>query len=40
MGQFVLLPDGTMWMGNGVGMGTAGYGNEMLSVGRESRLCG
>ncbi|TYJ51663.1 hypothetical protein B9479_007751 [Cryptococcus floricola] len=34
MGQFVLLPDGTMWMGNGVGMGTAGYGNEGYSLGQ------
>lgn len=33
MGEFVHLPDGTFWMGNGVGMGTAGYGGEMLSVG-------
>lgn len=28
MGQFVYLPDGTLWMGNGVHMGTAGYGSE------------
>ena len=35
MGQFVFLPDGTMWMGNGVGMGTAGYGDNQYSVGRE-----
>jgi hypothetical protein len=35
MGQFVYLPDGTMWMGGGVGMGTAGYGNDKYSVGRE-----
>ena len=35
MGEFVHLPDGTFWMGNGVGMGTAGYGGEMLSVGSE-----
>ncbi|OWZ40591.1 glyoxal oxidase [Cryptococcus neoformans 125.91] len=34
MGQFVILPDGTFWMGNGVAMGTAGYGNEMYSVGQ------
>ncbi|XAO25846.1 hypothetical protein I312_104676 [Cryptococcus bacillisporus CA1280] len=34
MGQFVMLPDGTFWMGNGVAMGTAGYGNEMYSVGQ------
>jgi hypothetical protein len=29
MGQFVYLPDGTLWMGNGVNMGTAGYGDEL-----------
>lgn len=28
MGQFVYLPDGTLWMGNGAQMGTAGYGTE------------
>jgi hypothetical protein len=39
MGEFVHLPDGTFWMGNGVGMGTAGYGGEMLSVGSTSILC-
>lgn len=33
MGQFNYLPDGTLWMGNGVSMGTAGYGNENWSVG-------
>ena len=33
MGQFVLMPDGTAWMGNGVAMGTAGYGDEHYSVG-------
>ncbi|WVR07362.1 hypothetical protein IAU60_004403 [Kwoniella sp. DSM 27419] len=33
MGQFVILPDGTFWMGNGVGMGTAGYGNDRYSIG-------
>ena len=33
MGQFVLMPDGTAWMGNGVAMGTAGYGSELYSVG-------
>lgn len=38
MGQFVMLPDGTFWMGNGVAMGTAGYGNEMYSVGRKSSI--
>ena len=34
MGQFVYLPDGTMWMGNGVAMGTAGYGDDQFSVGQ------
>jgi hypothetical protein len=34
MGQFVYLPDGTMWMGNGVAMGTAGYGDDKYSVGQ------
>lgn len=34
MGQFVMLPDGTMWMGNGVAMGTAGYGDDHYSVGQ------
>ncbi|WVQ72346.1 hypothetical protein IAR50_001897 [Cryptococcus sp. DSM 104548] len=34
MGQFVYLPDGTMWMGNGVGMGTAGYGDDGYSIGQ------
>lgn len=33
MGEFVHLPDGTMFMSNGVGMGTAGYGNDGYSVG-------
>lgn len=33
MGQFVHLPDGTMWHGNGVAMGTAGYGDQMYSIG-------
>lgn len=33
MGEFVHLPDGTFWMGNGIGMGTAGYGNDHYSVG-------
>lgn len=33
MGQFVYLPDGKIWMGNGVAMGTAGYGNEGWSAG-------
>ncbi|WVQ82067.1 hypothetical protein IAT38_004195 [Cryptococcus sp. DSM 104549] len=34
MGQFVMLPDGTFWMGNGVAMGTAGYGDDGYSVGQ------
>ncbi|WVR03155.1 hypothetical protein IAU60_000145 [Kwoniella sp. DSM 27419] len=34
MGQFIYLPDGTMWMGNGVNMGTAGYGDEHYSIGQ------
>ncbi|WVO17686.1 hypothetical protein L204_105384 [Cryptococcus depauperatus] len=34
MGQFVLLPDGSMWMGNGVAMGTAGYGDDKYSIGQ------
>lgn len=33
MGSFAYLPDGTLWMGNGVAMGTAGYGDDMWSVG-------
>jgi hypothetical protein len=28
MGQFISLPDGRLWMGNGAALGTAGYGNE------------
>lgn len=28
MGQFISLPDGRLWMGNGAHLGTAGYGNE------------
>ena len=27
MGQFIILPDGRMWMGNGAALGTAGYGS-------------
>lgn len=34
MGQFVMLPDGNIWMGNGVSMGTAGYGNDKFSTGQ------
>lgn len=33
MGSFAYLPDGKLWMGNGVAMGTAGYGDDMWSVG-------
>lgn len=33
MGQLIYLPDGKMWLGNGVGMGTAGYGNNYFSIG-------
>jgi len=33
MGEFVLMPDGNIWMGNGVAMGTAGYGDQRYSVG-------
>lgn len=34
MGQFIFMPDGKMWMGNGVAMGTAGYGDERYSIGQ------
>lgn len=34
MGQFIILPDGRLWMGNGGALGTAGYGNESWAVGR------
>ncbi|WWC85422.1 uncharacterized protein L201_000285 [Kwoniella dendrophila CBS 6074] len=34
MGNFIWLPDGTLWMGNGVNMGTAGYGDEKWSIGQ------
>ncbi|KZP16519.1 copper radical oxidase [Athelia psychrophila] len=34
MGNLILLPDGTIWMGNGAATGTAGYGNTMYTVGR------
>ena len=34
MGNFVYLPTGEMWLGNGVGMGTAGYGTEKYSTGQ------
>jgi hypothetical protein len=33
MGSLVYLPDGTMWLGNGVEYGTAGYGSENYSIG-------
>ncbi|ORX38711.1 putative glyoxal oxidase precursor [Kockovaella imperatae] len=33
MGEFVILPDGNLWMGNGVGYGTAGYGSDKWSIG-------
>lgn len=34
MGSLIYLPDGTMWLGNGVQMGTAGYSDKMFSVGQ------
>lgn len=34
MGQFVIMPDGRLWMGNGIGKGTAGYGNTSWAVGQ------
>ena len=34
MGNLIYLPDGKLWLGNGVGMGTAGYGDEGWSVGQ------
>jgi hypothetical protein len=34
MGQLIYLPDGTMWLGNGVNMGTAGYGDQKYSIGQ------
>lgn len=33
MGSLVYLPDGTMWLGNGVQEGTAGYSDRNYSVG-------
>ena len=33
MGQFIILPDGRLWMGNGGALGTAGYGNESCQPG-------
>ncbi|KZP04113.1 copper radical oxidase [Athelia psychrophila] len=32
IGDLILLPDGTIWMGNDAAMGTAGYGNTMYTV--------
>lgn len=34
MGQFVIMPDGRLWMGNGIGKGTAGYGNTSWAIGQ------
>jgi Domain of unknown function (DUF1929)/Glyoxal oxidase N-terminus len=34
MGQFIILPDGTLWFGNGVRKGTAGYGADPNSPGK------
>ncbi|KZP19871.1 copper radical oxidase [Athelia psychrophila] len=34
MGNLILLPDGTIWMGNGAATGTAGYGNTTYTVGQ------
>lgn len=34
MGSLVYLPDGKLWLGNGVSMGTAGYGDDGYSVGQ------
>lgn len=34
MGNLIYLPDGTLWLGNGIGMGTAGYGDEGWSLGQ------
>jgi hypothetical protein len=33
MGELILLPDGNIWVGNGVAMGSAGYGDNHYSVG-------
>ncbi|KAG8934881.1 hypothetical protein FRC02_009003 [Tulasnella sp. 418] len=33
MGNFILLPDGTIWLGNGANVGTAGYGTEPWTKG-------
>lgn len=34
MGQFVMMPDGRLWMGNGIAKGTAGYGNTSWAIGQ------
>lgn len=34
MGQFVIMPDGRLWMGNGIAKGTAGYGNTSWALGQ------
>ncbi|SJX60989.1 Glyoxaloxidase 2 [Sporisorium reilianum f. sp. reilianum] len=34
MGQFIQLPDGTLWFGNGVTTGVAGYNTDPNAVGR------
>lgn len=34
MGQFVMMPDGRLWMGNGIAKGTAGYGNTSWALGQ------
>ncbi|ORX34898.1 glyoxal oxidase N-terminus-domain-containing protein [Kockovaella imperatae] len=34
MGNFIYMPDGKLWLGNGVNMGTAGYGDEKYSYGQ------
>ncbi|KIS70996.1 glyoxaloxidase 2 [Mycosarcoma maydis] len=34
MGQFINLPDGTLWFGNGVTTGVAGYSTDPNSVGK------
>ncbi|CAH7687128.1 glyoxal oxidase N-terminus-domain-containing protein [Phakopsora pachyrhizi] len=34
MGQFVIMPDGRLWMGNGIAKGTAGYGNTSWAIGQ------
>lgn len=34
MGQFVIMPDGRLWLGNGISKGTAGYGNTSWAIGQ------